>query len=138
MVGLLKKKFPDVHAMLFADSVATQEQVASVVQKTLKKILGGQFSELEGLQLIARAYNDMMEEDDNAMRVASLLTYMKIAHKQKSAAVAHFQKWKTLDGFKGIAHTSGSFESAIAGELEKPGKIWTDPSGSGVTVQPIN
>lgn len=54
------------------DSVNVQELVASVTQRNLKEILGGQFARAEGEQLINRAYNPGLSENLNLPRVMRL------------------------------------------------------------------
>ena len=61
---------PDwLRAITNPKAVASKEAVEGVVQKTLKKILGGQFGEKEGDRLIARAYNKSLLPEENIRRV---------------------------------------------------------------------
>lgn len=91
-------------------SIATQEGVASVVQQSLRQILGGQFAMLEGIQLVKRAYNPDMPEAENARRVGNLLTQIKDAARAKQEAVDYFEKNGTLTGFKGKIPTISDFD----------------------------
>jgi len=78
---------------------AVYDQVTEVVQRNLKLILGGQFSEKEGERLIARAYNPALGQEENARRVKSLMTQIKSANEAQAQMASYFGKEGTLKGF---------------------------------------
>ena len=90
-------------------AVSTQERVAEVVQRSLRAILGAQFTENEGVRLIARAYNPSQPESENKIRVQRLLTQLKEAYKAKQSASAYFQKHGTLEGWQGKLYSISDF-----------------------------
>lgn len=89
------------------------EQVEEVVQRNLRLILGAQFTEREGLRLIARAYNPRLDEKTNATRVGRLLTSLEAAAKAKQDAADYFSRNGTLSGFQGTTPTLTTIEGAI-------------------------
>lgn len=91
-------------------SVAMQERVEEVVQRSLRAILGAQFTEKEGERLIARAYNPRLSPQENAIRVDRLFTQLNQAFQQKKAAASYFEKNGTLEGWKGKLPTIGDFD----------------------------
>jgi len=99
---------------LFQTARATREKVAEVVQRNLKLILGAQFSEREGKQLIDRAFNPALEEEENLQRVRRLIGSIESAAVQKRLAIEHFQKFGSLKGFVGELPTAESIRQGTA------------------------
>lgn len=89
-------------------SVAMQEHVADVVQRTLRPILGSQFTEQEGKALIARAYNPKLQESENILRLNKLIGELENAASAKEDAATYFEDNGTLKGFKGKIYTSAN------------------------------
>ncbi len=112
---------PDI-ALKFThpQAIAMRERVEEVVQRSLRAILGAQFTEKEGERLIARAYNPNLSEKENAVRVDRLSTQLEQAFKAKQDASAYFQKNNTLEGWKGKLPSISDFDpEAKAGGLSK-------------------
>ena len=82
------------------EAQAVYDQVTEVVQRNLKLILGGQFSEKEGERLIARAYNPALGQEENARRVKALMTQIKSANEAQAQMAGYFGNYGTLKGFK--------------------------------------
>ena len=80
-------------------AINTREAVEEVVQRNLKLILGGQFTEREGEKLVKRAFNPALDESENLLRVNRLLAQMQAAAGAKQAMADHFNKNGTLAGF---------------------------------------
>jgi hypothetical protein len=87
----------------YPESMDVQEQVEEVVQRNLRLVLGAQFTEREGVRLIARAYNKRMSEERNARRVRALLESIRVAADAKNKAALYYQENGTLSGFDGIS-----------------------------------
>lgn len=83
---------------------AIREAVEEVVQRNLKAILGGQFTEREGEKLIARAYNPLLQEKENLKRVQRLIDQINLAAAAKLEASKYFEDNGTLRGFKGTQY----------------------------------
>jgi hypothetical protein len=90
--------------------VATRERVEEVVQRSLRAILGAQFTEKEGERLIARAYNPSQPEPENAIRVQRLMTQLQSALQNKASAAAYFEKNGTLQGWSGKLPSISDFD----------------------------
>lgn len=92
------------------ETVAMQEAVSEVVQRSLRQVLGAQFTEKEGERLIARAYNPTLSEVENRKRVARLRIQLTQAAQAKDSAVRYFEKNGTLRGWKGQLPSLGDFD----------------------------
>lgn len=77
------------------------ELVQSVVQQNLREVLGGQFAQAEGKQLIDRAYNIRLPPAQNAERLGRLMAALEQAMQAKEAMAAYFDKHGTLTGYSG-------------------------------------
>jgi hypothetical protein len=109
---------PDrANAFFNPDAIATRERVEEVAQRNLRAVLGGQFAQMEGAQLIKRAYNPLLPPEENAKRVTALMAAISGAAEQKARAAEYFEKNGTLAGFEGkmpsMASINESFDSAI-------------------------
>ena len=102
LTGPVTGSLPDVvRAVTNPESLAVRDRVTNVVQRNLREILGAQFTQVEGDRLIARAYNERLNEAENARRVENLVKQIQAAAEQKQEAVAYFEKNGTLAGFTG-------------------------------------
>jgi len=90
------------------EALQAREQVEEVVQRNLRLILGAQFTEKEGVRLIARAYNPWMEEKYNAIRINRLVKSIREAANAKVAAAKHYEQHGTLKGFESKVNYSYS------------------------------
>lgn len=88
-----------IQDVLFPTSANTQEQIESTVQRSLRPILGAQFTEKEGERLISRVYNPRLDEQVNAKRIEWLINKLNTAYKNKQEAAAYFRQNNTLKGF---------------------------------------
>jgi hypothetical protein len=105
---------PDIIlAMTNPEALQSREMVESVVQRNLRIILGAQFTQQEGAQLIARAYNPKLKPEQNAARLRNLFLQMSTAAEQKQAMVDYVNKNGTLRGYKGRMPTIDDFYKAI-------------------------
>ena len=90
-------------------SIAMRERVEEVAQRSLRAILGAQFTEKEGERLISRAYNQSQGEPENEIRVGRLSTQLQQAYDSKVDASNYFQQNGTLEGWKGRLSTMSDF-----------------------------
>jgi|GEM_PF-2656893 len=88
-------------ALFNQDGTIAKENVEEVVQRSLREILGAQFTENEGQRLIARAFNDQLPPAENAKRVRRLLQTIQGMADSKQAMVDHFNANGTLYGYQG-------------------------------------
>lgn len=98
VIGLFPKVVRDIFT---PKGSAIQEDIESVAQKSLKTILGTQFTAPEGERFLARVYNPRFEEAVNARRVQRLLDQIERAHAEKIKAAEYFRQNGTLRGYKG-------------------------------------
>lgn len=124
IIGSIPKVLRDI---FLPKSSETQENIESTVQSTLKEILGHQFTQVEGENLLKRTYNPRFEEPVNARRAATLIDRIERAYAEKVKAAKYFERHGTLAGYKG--KTSWSMDDfnvdipedddpmAIAGDL---------------------
>lgn len=91
-------------------AVATRESVEEVVQRSLRAVLGSQFTEKEGERLIERAYNPRQPESENRLRVARLRLQLTQAAKAKENASRYFEKNGTLRGWSGRLWSFSDFD----------------------------
>jgi hypothetical protein len=100
------------------DAVAMRERVEEVVQRSLRAVLGAQFTEKEGERLIARAYNPSLGEKENSIRVGRLLTQLENSYQQKADAAKYFEANGTLEGWKGKLPSIGDFNPDADGKAK--------------------
>ena len=110
-----------VQAFTNPNAVDAQENVAGVVQQSMKEIMGTQFTEREGAQLIARAFNPQLSPEVNARRLAMLMEQLKGQAKAKQSMVDYIDLNGTLTGYIGPRVDAGSFYSNVMGQLENGG-----------------
>ncbi len=89
----------------FSDSMAAQQAVEQSVQRTLKKTLGGQFTEKEGILFMQRGYDPALDEKDNAEKLERAINQLKLMALAKQEAIDWYEQNDTLDGFKGTFYT---------------------------------
>jgi len=115
------------------DAIDAREAVQEVIARNLKEILGGQFAQKEGENLLARAYNPLLDEKQNLRRVKAVLEMMKAAAMQKEQKVRYFEENGTLTGLTteviGEEINTGTLRELI-GRLDKQDGISQDSGGS--------
>lgn len=77
--------------------------VASVLQQSLREILGGQFAEKEGAALIARGYDIYAPPEVNAARLRALYTQLEATAANKAKLMEYTNTYGTAAGFGGSA-----------------------------------
>jgi hypothetical protein len=98
----------------YGGSVDVQEAIEEVVQRNLREVLGGQFSEREGDRLISRAYNPQLSEQENLARLDRLIRQVELAYEQKRSAAEYFSSHGgTLAGWEGKLPTMADFSVAL-------------------------
>lgn len=115
---------PDFLVRLFNEkSIDAQEIVEQVAQLDLKRILGGQFGEREGEQLIKRAYNPNLSEEANIRRVVRLITQLDKMRTSLRDKYAYVQEFGTLQGYEGPDFSQiRTAEDFINADFSRPGQ----------------
>jgi hypothetical protein len=112
-------------------AISTRELTQEIVQRSLREILGAQFTQKEGEALLARTYNPRLSEGENRKRLGRLVVQLQTAYADKQAAADYFEEHGTLTGFKGRASvTARELEDGLD---EKPDV--NAPASGGSTVQ---
>jgi len=108
---------PAFGSQVYPRAVEVKNAIDEVTQRNLRQVLGGQFAQQEGEQLIQRAYQPYASEKDNLRRVRRLRTSIANAYKQKLRAIKYFEKNQTLAGFKGQlpTHESIARDAGLSG-----------------------
>ena len=104
LTGVYNSALPDSLRSFFnPEGVKVQQMVEEVVQSNLKAVLGGQFSEREAEQLLARSFNPRLLPEENIRRINNLQKSIELAFQQKLKAIEYFEANGTMDGFKGAS-----------------------------------
>lgn len=77
------------------------ESIRIVVERSLKEILGGSFSESEGIRMVANAYNPALSEEANIRRLERARLVFRETMKAKDAMAAYYEEYGTLKGYVG-------------------------------------
>ena len=135
LTGTSKGMLGEIGRNIFAkNSQAALNNVAAVVQQSLREILGGQFAKQEGEALIARAYNVFAEPSVNAARLAALYTQLQSIAENKKLLIEYGVKYGTTAGFAGqVNNPSPDFFIRAMEQAEKQAEAGTgtDPAGNG-------
>ncbi len=111
LTSLLPKAARDYAA---PQAAALQDRLEQVVQGSMKQVLGAQFTEKEGRNVLARAFNVRQSPEENAKRVNLLFNQLSAAAQAKQAAIDYYEENGTLRGFKGKIYNINDIDSAIA------------------------
>lgn len=74
-------------------------QVEDVIQRSLRQILGAQFTQVEGERMIARAYDPEQQEQSNIGRLTRVIDELRGQGAAKEASSRWFEKTGTLQGY---------------------------------------
>ena len=78
-----------------------KDLAGGVIQSNLRSVLGGQFAQKEGAELLARAYNPAASQEDNLSRIRNLRTQIRASLAAKTEASRYYEENGTLAGYKG-------------------------------------
>jgi hypothetical protein len=113
---------PDVvRAFVDPNAQDAKDTVEEVVQRNLKAVLGAQFAQNEGAELIKRAFNPKLSPEINRKRLQRLFTQMRLAGEQRKAMVEYFNTNGTLQGYTGREASATDFYTAIEGQAPAAG-----------------
>ncbi|MEM8615305.1 MAG: hypothetical protein AAGF20_00065 [Pseudomonadota bacterium] len=113
ITGPVVGSYPEwLRPIVAADSVAAQDTVGQVIQQSLRSILGGQFAEREGENLLKRSYNPQLSEAENAKRLMILHDELAYRALVNDYALQYSDRYGTLQGFNGYLGDFNPFGSA--------------------------
>jgi hypothetical protein len=117
---------PDVaRALVTPEQKAVEDDLKSIAQESLKQILGGQFGEKEGKQLLDRAFDPAQTKEENIRRMWRLHAALKANFQAKKSSMDYFAEHNTLQGFKqpDLPAISGTmFTEERGGSISLPGE----------------
>lgn len=111
LTGPIVGMTPDrISSFINQDAIDARQGIEEIVQRSMKKILGAQFTEKEAAELIKRTYNPSLDESRNRVRVGRLLKQIKDATDAKEDAFAYFEQHGTLQGWDGRLYNNEDFD----------------------------
>jgi hypothetical protein len=115
LTGVFQGLVPEGAKSIFTpEAKNARDKVASVVQLSMKEILGAQFTEKEGAQLIKRSYDEGLSEEQNLARLNAMIMQLEAAQNAKQQMVDHFIAKGTLAGMERIPMpTAQDFSDAM-------------------------
>ena len=78
-----------------------KNEIESVVQKSIKEIMGAQFAKEEGESVLRRAFDSSQDESVNMQRVRDLKNHLQTVLNAKRDEAEYYEKHETLRGYKG-------------------------------------
>ena len=105
-----------------AKAMNALEKVEEVVQRNLRAVLGGQFAEREGVQLIKRAYNITLPEAYNFERLDALIDSVQEVYDSRNDT---FEYWTKMQ------QAPGSLGGTLRGWVPRTMKIVVPEGGTG-------
>lgn len=110
--GPLIGRMPEtVASMVNPASVNVRKDLEAIVQRSLRAILGAQFTEKEGERLLSRTYDPNAQEAVNSVRVKRLLNQIVEAFDAKKKASEYYESHGfTLNGYQGSLPSIGDFD----------------------------
>ncbi len=114
LTGPIVGSIPDsIRKFTNPESINNRERVEEVVQRNLRELLGPQYTENEGDKLIARAYNENLQESENIRRLENLERQMVLSFEAKQSSAKYFRENGTLQGWNGKLPTMDDFHNAL-------------------------
>jgi hypothetical protein len=86
-------------AIFDQDSVRIQQNVESVAQEAMKEILGAQFAQKEGQELLKRTWNPQLPTAENVKNVQGLVSKLRQANQAMKSMSDHFEKTGSISGY---------------------------------------
>jgi hypothetical protein len=122
LIGAFRSVLPNSLQPVFGlgKAVQVEDQVAGVVQQSLRQILGGQFAMREGEALIRRAFNPSLPEAENIRRATILKNTLLRAQSQQRSASEYFRQNGTLRGYQGPVPTLASIIDGFDRDMDPP------------------
>ena len=78
--------------LIFPNTANTKARIESVVQESLRSIIGSQFTEREGENILARAFDPAVSPQENARRLEVILNKIELGFEAKKRYFDAFTK----------------------------------------------
>jgi hypothetical protein len=106
ITGPVIGRVPDfVRQGIAKESLPAQQKVEQSVQRTLKKTLGGQFTEKEGILFMQRGFDPRLDDAQNAEKLERMIGQLQMMADAKQSAMEYFEANGTMAGYKGTLYT---------------------------------
>jgi hypothetical protein len=119
-----------VQSYVAPESIKVQQDIEEPIQTNLRKVLGAQYTQQEGENLLRRTYDPRLSEAVNAKRVGRVITQLKTMARAKEAAARYYEANGTLRGFTGKLPTLEDVQT-----LSPEGRA-QEPAPAGVSAGP--
>jgi hypothetical protein len=93
---------------LYPESIDTRQQIEEAIQTNLRRVLGSQYTEKEGENLLRRTFDPGLDEGVNMRRAQQVLEQLNSMAQAKDAAAKHYEQHGTLVGWDGSLARSQS------------------------------
>jgi hypothetical protein len=104
--GPIVGSMPDaVNSFINPEAINTREVIEESIQSSLRKVLGAQYTQLEGEALLRRTFNPRLDEKTNATRARRVMHQLKTMAAVKDDAANYFEANGTLRGWTGATPT---------------------------------
>lgn len=104
-------------------ALATKQAVDSVIQQSLKAILGGQFTEKEAQGMLERAYNPRLSEAENAKNLKLIYNDLVGRSTTMEMMSAYQDQYGTVQGFQSPTEGVQDFGKKADGSVVPDGAI---------------
>ena len=118
------------------EAAAARDDVLNTVQRSLRAVLGAQFTEKEGQMLMRRAYDVRLPPEENARRVERLANQLRVAAESKASAARYFEEHGSLTGWRGRVYTMDDFKSDRV-PVRAPGSLKGGNTGGKTKADPL-
>ena len=82
----------DYQSLVDPKAADVKERIQSVVQKSIRSLMGAQFTEREGQGILKRAFNPLLKTEQNIERINLLITKLQAGYDQKVAIINVIEK----------------------------------------------
>tara|TARA_B100000963_G_scaffold279826_1_gene248285 strand:- start:1371 stop:2453 length:1083 start_codon:yes stop_codon:yes gene_type:complete len=82
----------DYQSLVDPKAADVKERIQSVVQKSIRSLMGAQFTEREGQGILKRAFNPLLKTEQNIERINLLITKLQAGYDQKVAIINAIEK----------------------------------------------
>ena len=82
----------DYQSLVDPKAADVKERIQSVVQKSIRSLMGAQFTEREGQGILKRAFNPLLKTEQNIERINLLIAKLQAGYDQKVAIINAIEK----------------------------------------------
>lgn len=119
-----------LRSTMYPEAASIQDRYEKIVGESLKRVLGGQFTEAEAKRLFERSFDPKQSQEENARRIKSVQKELQQAAEAKAAAARYYeQNGFSLKGYPGTTRiTIGGKTYGLEGQFGAPGGGGNSPA----------